>query len=199
MRGAETRLVGSVGTTGFIEGRVKMPLNAKWNVQFSAFWPKYDAGAVKDGSAGSYPLQGYGEQVEDTIFATMNGEQIPMPMPMDKRGKKKELGQGTYFMKDFEGDELVWRFDFTSQTPEPSARPYIVAGEITLLHDDTTDDEGAGFETGNGGMGHSMGTTIKGKIKNAIDGKKLRPGWTGVNDGEKSHREQLMFSESMSS
>jgi len=72
-----------------------------------------------------------------------------------------------YFDVDSVADEVVWRFDFTSQTPEVKARPFIVAGEVTIVHDSTTGDQGAGAGSGRG--------KLAGYVLNAIDGRKIRP------------------------
>lgn len=164
--GAETRFTGAAGSTGFIEGRVKMPLQGgKWNIQFYAFWPDYDKKASKDMAHGTYPEQGYGKRGKDTITVTINGETIVMTEPANAKGKTQIPGHA-FFFDDFVGDQLIYRFDFTSTTAEPFARPYIVAGEITILRDGTTGDDGAGLVGGKG--------KLKGFIKDAIDGKKIR-------------------------
>jgi hypothetical protein len=141
--GAETRLACPSCGKGFVMGRRRMPLSgAKWLVQWYAAWPAYDKKAAADGKSPTFPVQGYGVQKSDSITATMNGVVIEMPPP--RSGGKIQLGQMTYFKYEFEGDELVFRFDFTSQTSDVLARPYIVGGEVTLLHDSTTGNEGSG-------------------------------------------------------
>jgi len=142
--GAETRLACPSCGEGFVMGRRRMPLTgAKWLVQWYAAWPAYDKKAAADGKSPTFPVQGYGMQKSDSITATMNGVVIEMPPPSS--GGKIQLGQMNYFKYAFEGDELVYRFDFTSQTSDVLARPYIVGGEVTLLHDSTTGNEGSGM------------------------------------------------------
>jgi len=168
--GGETRLTSAAGTQGFIEGRTVMPLGGgKWNLQFYAFWPDYSKkDGVSDHSTGTFPLQAYGKQIEDTITATMNGQVVEMGQP--------KVPGGAYFLVDFVENELVWRFDFTSKTPEQLARPFIVSGEVTMLRDDSTGDEGAGVATGKG--------ALKGTVMNAIDGKKVAQVKKTSNDGK---------------
>jgi len=157
--GSEIRLTSAAGTPGFIEGRIKMPLQGgKWNVQFNAFWPAFSKNGVSNHGTSTFPLQSYGEQVDDTVTATMNGQVVEMSKPSKLPGE-------SFFLVDFVGDELVWRFDFKSNTPEPLARPFIVSGEVTLLRDSTTGDEGAGIEKGK--------AQLKGTVLNAVDGKKI--------------------------
>lgn len=164
--GAETRFTGAAGSTGFVEGRIKMPLHGgKWNLQFYAFWPGYDKNAPADTAHPTYPEQGWGKPKTDTITAIINGKKIEMPGPTDNKGKAKLPGR-VFFFQDFVGDELTYRFDFTSTTAEPSARPFIVAGEVTILRDGTTGDEGAGYVAGKG--------MLTGFFVDAIDGKKIR-------------------------
>ena len=49
-----------------------------------------------------------------------------------------------------------------------NARPCIVAGQVTILRDGTTGDEGSGMGKGGG--------FLKGIAMNAIDGKKIMAG-----------------------
>jgi hypothetical protein len=172
---SETRFSGRVGETGTIEGLVKMPLRGgKWCLQFDVFWPAYDAKkGIKVMDRETYPLQAFGPQVQDVITATMNGQVIPLDMPKDNKGQPVLPGR-TYFMINFVGDELVWRFEFTSKTPEILARPFLVSGEVTILRDGTTGDQGIGAKTGSG--------SLSGVILNAEDGKKLSDGLT-THDG----------------
>ena len=178
--GAETRLSCPSCGKGFVMGRHKMPLTgAKWLVHWYAAWPDYDSKASADGQSHTFPVQGYGIEKADSITATMNGVVIEMPPPMDKRGTKIELGKMAHFSHEFEGDELAYRFDFTSQTSEVLARPFIVSGEVTLLRDSTTGDEGSG-------AGKSTGGAIAGRVLNAIDGKRISTfaKLRGCNSGE---------------
>ena len=159
--GAETRLTCLHCGKGHLMGRKKLPISgAKWLVQFYAAWPDYDPSRSKDMPIHTFPAQGFGKQIKDTIRATMNGVVVEMARP-------SKLGRMVFFQHEFEGDELAYRFDFTSETREVLARPYIVGGEVTILRDSTTGDEGRGAGSSSGGM-------IKGYILDAIDGKKIR-------------------------
>ena len=161
--GDEVRLTSEAGTSGFIEGRLQTPLpGAKWRLQFYAFWPGYDEDS-EHANGHTYPTQAYGKQADDTILATINGQVFPMDVP--SRHNKPSKPGTAYFTTDLAADEIVWRFDFASKTPEPKARPFIVAGEVTILRDSTTGDEGTGAGTGKG--------QIRGYVLNALDGKKI--------------------------
>ena len=155
-----------MGAKGFIEGRKKLPIKGgKWNLQWVAWWPKYDKkNGINDASMSLYPLQGYGEEIEDSMTATINGQVFEMDVPKNAKGKVTIPGTN-FLVTDFVGDELVWRFDLTSKTPTALARPFLIAGELTLLRDSTTGDEGSGLEEGDG--------ELKGQVLNAVDGKKM--------------------------
>jgi len=173
--GAEIRLSCPSCGKGHVMGRKKMPLfGAKWLVQFYAAWPDYDSSRPTEEPVHTFPKQGYGRQVADKITATMNGVVIDMPPPIDRRGRVK-LGKMAFFTHEFEADELAYRFDFTSQTKDVMARPFIVSGEVTLLRDATTGDEGTGAGPANRGR-------IVGNVIDGIDGKKISKRKV-VNDG----------------
>jgi len=176
LEGAEIRLSCSSCGKGYVMGRKRMPLyGAKWLVQWYAAWPAYNPKQPKDVNVHTFPVQGFGEQKLDTIKATMNGVQIDMPPPQDSKGMKT-LSFMKFFSHEFTGDELAYRFDFTSSTPEVLARPFIVSGVVTLLRDATTGDEGTGAGSPSGGI-------ITGDIINALDGKKVLK-TSEVNDGK---------------
>ena len=150
----------------------------KWLVHWYAAWPEYDPSQPTDMQTHTFPKQGYGKPMVDTIKATLNGVTVDMPPPADRRGRPV-FGKRVFFTHEFVGDELSYRFDFTSKTPEVMARPFIVSGEVTLLRDSTTEDEG----TGSGTTPYWKGGRIMGKARSALDGKSLaKP--RSVFDGE---------------
>jgi hypothetical protein len=123
-----------------------------------------------------YPLQSDGytqnpyppspQEVDDTVTFTINGKVIQVEKP--------KLPGVSKVMTDVVGDEVYWRFDFKSKTPTVNARPYIVAGQVTILRDGTTGDEGSGMEEGGG--------FLKGTAMNAIDGSTIMSG-SATHDG----------------
>jgi hypothetical protein len=107
-----------------------------------------------------YPLEADGQEVDDIVKLTINGKEILVQKP--------GLPGVSTIMTDVVGDEVVWRFDFTSKTPTVNARPYIVSGQVTILRDSSTGDEGSGMGKGGG--------FLKGIAENAVDGQKIMAG-----------------------
>lgn len=114
-------------TSGYLEGSLDLPVDGQWLVRFGFFVPDYSGAAAPDDI---FPDESVGPVSEtDTILVNLNGNTKLLRASTALMGHKEPVEIMV------QGQQLRFRFDFSSARPVKQLHPFISPGEVTLIRD----------------------------------------------------------------